>query len=79
MMTAAAIIVGLLPILYGTRTCSEVMSRIVAPMVGGMVSSVILVLLVLPAVYYLWRKRSIAQLADEQTGWILSIAVQPVL
>ena len=55
MMTAAAIIAGLLPILYGTGTGSEVMSRIAAPMVGGMVSSVILTLLVLPALFFLWR------------------------
>ena len=55
MMTAAAIIVGLLPILYGTGTGSEVMSRIAAPMVGGMLSAVILTLLVLPALFYLWR------------------------
>ena len=59
MMTAAAIIVGLLPILYGTGTGSEVMSRIAAPMVGGMVSAVLLTLLVLPAIYYTWRKRFI--------------------
>jgi copper/silver efflux system protein len=59
MMTAAAIIAGLLPILLGTGTGSEVMSRIAAPMVGGMVSSVILTLLVLPAVFFLWRKRSL--------------------
>jgi Cu(I)/Ag(I) efflux system membrane protein CusA/SilA len=59
MMTAAAIIVGLLPILFGTGTGSEVMSRIAAPMVGGMVSSVLLTLLVVPAVFYLWRKRSL--------------------
>jgi Cu(I)/Ag(I) efflux system membrane protein CusA/SilA len=56
MMTAAAIIIGLLPILYGTGTGSEVMSRIAAPMVGGMVSAVVLTLLVLPAVYFLWKK-----------------------
>ncbi len=55
MMTAAAIVAGLLPILYGTGTGSEVMSRIAAPMVGGMVSAVVLTLLVLPALYYLWR------------------------
>ena len=55
-MTVAAIIGGLLPILLGTGTGSEVMSRIAAPMVGGMVSAALLVLLVLPAVYYLWRK-----------------------
>ncbi|MCL1123348.1 efflux RND transporter permease subunit [Shewanella surugensis] len=54
-MTAAAIIIGLLPILYGTGTGSEVMSRIAAPMVGGMMSAVILTLLVLPVVFYLWR------------------------
>ncbi|WP_019603397.1 efflux RND transporter permease subunit [Teredinibacter turnerae] len=57
MMTAAAIIVGLLPILFGTGTGSEVMSRIAAPMVGGMVSAVLLTLLVLPALYFLWKKR----------------------
>ncbi|MET4162539.1 Cu(I)/Ag(I) efflux system membrane protein CusA/SilA [Marinobacterium sp. MBR-111] len=65
MMTAAAIIVGLLPILYGSGTGSEVMSRIAAPMVGGMVSAVILTLLVLPAVYYLWRRRSMKTLTLE--------------
>lgn len=59
MMTAAAIVAGLLPILYGTGTGSEVMSRIAAPMVGGMVSSVVLTLLVVPAVYFLWRKQSL--------------------
>ncbi len=55
MMTASTIVIGLLPILYGTGTGSEVMSRIAAPMVGGMGSAVILTLLVLPALYYLWR------------------------
>ncbi len=59
MMTAAAIIAGLLPILLGTGTGSEVMSRIAAPMVGGMLSSVILTLLVVPAVYFIWRKRAL--------------------
>lgn len=59
MMTAAAIIVGLLPIMYGTGTGSEVMSRIAAPMVGGMVSALVLTLLVVPVVYFLWRKYSI--------------------
>ncbi|TMN66037.1 CusA/CzcA family heavy metal efflux RND transporter [Pseudoalteromonas sp. S1727] len=59
MMTVATIIIGLLPVLYGTGTGSEVMSRIAAPMVGGMFSAIVLTLLVLPAVYLLWRKRSI--------------------
>ena len=56
MMTAITIIVGLLPILYGTGTGSEVMSRIADPMIGGMLSAVVLTLLVLPAVYLLWRQ-----------------------
>ncbi|MBE7214998.1 efflux RND transporter permease subunit [Shewanella benthica] len=55
MMTAAAIVAGLLPILYGTGTGSEVMSRIAAPMVGGMISAVALTLVVVPVVFYLWR------------------------
>jgi len=65
MMTAAAIIVGLLPILYGTGTGSEVMSRIAAPMVGGMASAVVLTLLVLPAIYFLMRIPAIKNLAKE--------------
>ncbi|MDT0581473.1 MULTISPECIES: efflux RND transporter permease subunit [Alteromonadaceae] len=63
MMTALAIILGLLPILYGTGTGAEVMSRIAAPMVGGMMSAVLLTLLVLPAIYLLWKKKQIHQLA----------------
>ena len=61
MMTVATIIIGLLPVLYGTGTGSEVMSRIAAPMVGGMFSAIVLTLLVLPAVYLLWRKRDLKQ------------------
>ncbi len=64
MMTATAIIVGLLPILYGSGTGSEVMSRIAAPMVGGMVSALVLTLLVLPAVYYLWRKNGLQKAGE---------------
>lgn len=59
MMTALSIILGLLPILYGSGTGSEVMSRIAAPMVGGMASAVILTLLVIPAIFYLWKKKSL--------------------
>lgn len=58
MMTVVAIMAGLLPILWGSGTGSEVMSRIAAPMVGGMVSSTILTLAVIPAIYALvkqWR------------------------
>ena len=56
MMTAIATIVGLIPVMYGTGTGSEVMSRIAAPMVGGMMTAVLLTLFVLPALYYLWLR-----------------------
>ena len=64
MMTTATIIFGLLPVLYGSGTGSEVMSRIAAPMVGGMVSALLLTLLVLPAIYFLWKRRQIQHLPD---------------
>ena len=59
MMTVITIMAGLLPILWGTGTGSEVMKRIVAPMVGGMISSTILTLIVIPVIYYLWKSHSI--------------------
>ncbi len=55
MMTVAAIIAGLLPIMLGGGTGSEVMRRIAAPMVGGMVSATILTLIVIPALFLFWR------------------------
>jgi Cu(I)/Ag(I) efflux system membrane protein CusA/SilA len=55
MMTVATIIVGLLPIMMGSGTGSEIMRRIAAPMVGGMVSATILTLAVIPAVFMLWQ------------------------
>ncbi len=61
LMTSLSIIVGLLPILLATGTGSEVMSRIAAPMVGGMVSALILTLLVIPVVFFLWRARTITR------------------
>ncbi len=57
MMTVAAIIAGLLPIMLGSGTGSEVMRRIAAPMVGGMFSATILTLLVIPASFLIWRGR----------------------
>ncbi len=59
MMTVAAIIAGLLPIMLGDGTGSEVMRRIAAPMVGGMISATILTLVLLPAVFLLWKQSSI--------------------
>ena len=59
MMTVAAIIAGLLPIMLGSGTGSEVMRRIAAPMVGGMVSATVLTLIVIPALFLIWRTRSL--------------------
>ena len=56
MMTVVTIMCGLLPIMWGTGTGSEVMRRIAAPMVGGMVSSTVLTLLVIPAIYALVKQ-----------------------
>ncbi|MFQ3191507.1 MAG: Cu(I)/Ag(I) efflux system membrane protein CusA/SilA [Paraglaciecola sp.] len=59
LMTVATIMLGLLPVLYGSGTGSEVMSRIVAPMVGGMASALVLSLIIVPVVYLLWRKQAL--------------------
>ena len=57
MMTVAAIIAGLLPIMWSHGAGADVMKRIAAPMIGGMVTSTILTLAVIPAIYALWRGR----------------------
>jgi Cu(I)/Ag(I) efflux system membrane protein CusA/SilA len=59
MMTVVAIMAGLLPIMWSTGTGSEVMRRIAAPMVGGMVSSTVLTLVVIPAIYALVKEISL--------------------
>ena len=61
MMTVAAIFAGLLPIMLGSGTGSEVMRRIAAPMVGGMISATILTLVVLPAVFFIWKRREVVK------------------
>jgi Cu(I)/Ag(I) efflux system membrane protein CusA/SilA len=60
-MTVAVIVAGLLPIMLGSGTGSEVMQRIAAPMVGGMVTAPLLSLFVIPAIYLLWRRRRLAR------------------
>jgi Cu(I)/Ag(I) efflux system membrane protein CusA/SilA len=60
MMTVVAIMAGLFPILWSTGTGSEVMQRIAVPMIGGMVSSALLTLLVIPALYGLIKARGLA-------------------
>ena len=63
MMTVAAIIAGLAPILWSTGTGADVMKRIAAPMVGGMVTSTVLTLVVIPSIYLVWRERQVRRLA----------------
>ncbi|WP_428410602.1 efflux RND transporter permease subunit [Hyphococcus sp.] len=59
MMTFAVIFAGLLPIMYGHGAGGEVMRRIAAPMIGGIVSTTVLALVVIPAVYFLWNRRAL--------------------
>jgi Cu(I)/Ag(I) efflux system membrane protein CusA/SilA len=59
MMTVSTIIIGLLPIMLGSGTGSEVMRRIAAPMVGGMLSATLLTLVVIPAVFLIWKRRTL--------------------
>jgi Cu(I)/Ag(I) efflux system membrane protein CusA/SilA len=65
MMTVTAIIAGLLPILWGHGTGASVMKRIAAPMVGGMVSSTVLTLIVIPAIYSLWQEHRLRRRAGQ--------------
>ena len=60
MMTVATIIAGLMPIMLGSGAGSEVMRRIAAPMVGGMVSATLLTLVVIPAVFLLWKQHQVS-------------------
>ena len=65
LMTVATVMIGLLPVMMGSGTGSEVMSRIATPMVGGMASALVLSLLVIPACFYLVQKQRMAkQLAE---------------
>jgi Cu(I)/Ag(I) efflux system membrane protein CusA/SilA len=64
-MTVFAAMLGLLPIMWSVGTGADLMKRIAAPMIGGLVTSFLMELLVYPAVYYLWKRR---ELADAGTG-----------
>jgi Cu(I)/Ag(I) efflux system membrane protein CusA/SilA len=66
MMTVVAIMAGLLPILWSTGTGSEVMQRIAVPMIGGMVSSTLLTLIVIPAIYGVAKGRGLSKQADAE-------------
>ena len=56
LMTVATTLIGLLAVMYGAETGSQVMKRIAAPMVGGLISSAVLTLVILPAVYDIWKR-----------------------
>lgn len=60
LMTASAVTFGLLPIMWTSGTGADVMKRIAAPMIGGMVSTTLLALMVIPALYFIWRRRELA-------------------
>jgi Cu(I)/Ag(I) efflux system membrane protein CusA/SilA len=64
-MTAAVIIGGLVPILWSHGAGADVMKRIATPMVGGIVTSTIMELLVVPAIYFIWRSRGLRDLAPD--------------
>ncbi|MYA34309.1 MAG: efflux RND transporter permease subunit [Gemmatimonadales bacterium] len=63
-MTVMAITAGLMPILWSSGTGADVMKRIASPMVGGMISATVLTLLVIPAIYLLWRRWQLRRIAD---------------
>ena len=65
LMTVATTLIGLLPVMYGTETGSEVMKRIAAPMVGGLISSTILTLVIIPVVYDIWKRWELKQAERE--------------
>jgi len=72
MMTVTAIMAGLLPILWGSGAGASVMKRIAAPMVGGMLSSTVLTLVVIPAIYSLWKEREVRGEAKESARVAIS-------
>jgi Cu(I)/Ag(I) efflux system membrane protein CusA/SilA len=65
-MTFATMSIGLIPILWSTGTGSQIMKRIAAPMVGGIVTSFLLELLVYPAIYAFWRERELSPEGDSE-------------
>jgi Cu(I)/Ag(I) efflux system membrane protein CusA/SilA len=68
MMTVTAITAGLLPIMWGGGAGASVMQRIAAPMVGGMISSTVLTLVVIPAVYALWKEWELERVEQQATA-----------
>jgi Cu(I)/Ag(I) efflux system membrane protein CusA/SilA len=75
-MTVAVIIAGLLPIMWGSGTGSEIMRRIASPMVGGMISAPILSMIVVPVVYMLMRRRELTSCTASVAGFRGSVAAE---
>ena len=68
LMTVCTTLIGLLPVMIGTGTGSQVMKRIAGPMVGGLISSTILTLVIIPAVYYIWRQWNYERFGPKAVG-----------
>ena len=66
MMAVSATFAGLLPVILSQGTGSEVMRRIAAPMVGGLITATILTLVIIPAIYYLWKRRLVGREFEEK-------------
>lgn len=64
LMTVTTTIIGLLPIMWGHGTGSQVMKRIAAPMVGGLITSTLLTLIIIPVIYFIWKERGRASLSN---------------
>jgi copper/silver efflux system protein len=79
-MTVCAAFIGLLPIMWSTGTGADLMKRIAAPMVGGLVTSFAMELMVYPAVYYLWRRKEVVEgpttpISHEESAQMPAVAV----
>jgi Cu(I)/Ag(I) efflux system membrane protein CusA/SilA len=68
MMTVMAMIMGLLPLMWSHGTGADVMKRVAAPMVGGLVTSTILTLIIIPVIYQIWKGRSLSKAEDLENG-----------
>ena len=67
-MTVATIFAALIPIMYGTGTGSEIMQRIAAPMIGGMVTATLLTLFVIPSIFVIWKRLALKRVNREITS-----------
>jgi len=74
MMTVTAIMAGLLPIFWNTGTGSEVMRRIAVPMIGGMVSSTVLTLVVIPVLYAVLKDRGLHLMREDGVARVATLA-----